>query len=326
MNVLERINNDVPLLIMLIGVPGSGKSTYAEDVLIRSSKGYSKPNIHSSDRLRGELFGSEAKQGDNNLLFTELHKRIKEDLMLGKDVIYDATNIKKKNRIQFLNELKKINCNPICVCVMATYKSCLEHNQNRERKVPEEVIHRMITNWQPPHYSEGFDKIIFAYFPLTDEEKEYYTISKFFEIANKFDQENKHHNLTLGEHCTKAATYIQNNNVCKDNFALLIAAMLHDNGKLHTKTKTNAKGIEDGDCHYYQHNCRGAYEVLFYLLNTDSISDEEKIYISNLIYYHMCPYVEWKQSERVLKRDRELLGDRLYNDVLLLHDADIYAH
>lgn len=154
--------------------------------------------------------------------------------------------------------------------------------------------------------------------------KEKYTIDNFFKVANEFNQENSHHELTLGDHCVKAATYIQER--CPDDLLLLIAAMLHDIGKLHTKTKNNAKGIEDGDCHYYQHHSYGAYECLFYLYLTRQFTEQEMTYISNLIYYHMHPYCQWKQSEKVLNKDKRLLGDKLFNDIMTLHNADIYAH
>lgn len=324
MNVLKRLEANVPLMAMLIGLPGSGKSTLADTITTSGDNEEYKPVIHSSDGLRKELFGDEATQGDNNKLFTELHRRIKADLIAGKDVIYDATNISKKLRIQFLNELKNISCTPICLCVMTSYETCLKNNEKRDRKVPVEVIKRMQMNWQPPHYNEGFKEIKYIFSNLDDEYKEKFTIGDFFNVANEFDQENSHHALTLGDHCTKAATYIQEH--CPDNFPLLIATMLHDNGKLHTKTRTNARGIEDGNCHYYQHHCVGAYNITFYLHYAKQFTEEDITYISNLIFYHMHPYCQWKQSEKALNKDKRLLGDKLFNDIMLLHDADLYAH
>lgn len=313
----------------MCGLPGSGKSSYAKDIDVATPY-ITKPVIHSSDKLREEMFGNEAAQGDNNKLFCELHRRIKNDLMNCRDVIYDATNIKKKERIQFLESLNKINCFPICVVMATEYEACLFNNKRRERVVPDYVIERMWHNWTPPHYGEGFEHIdyIFSYLSdnneITHESMAKYTLGKFFEKADGFNQENKHHTLSLGEHSTKAATYIQEH--APDNFNLLYAAMLHDNGKLFTKTEINAKGEQDGDCHYYQHHCVGAYNSMFYLHRAELIKGENIAEITNLIYYHMHPYIQWKQSERVLNRDKELLGNHLYNDILILHDADLYAH
>lgn len=315
-----RQHSDTPLMIMMCGLPGSGKSTYAQSVFV-ATPSIEKPVIHSSDALRKEMFGDEATQGDNQKLFRELHSRIKSDLLSGKDVIYDATNIKKKERIEFLKQLSKIKCFPICVVIVAGIALCYKQNEFRERKVPTEVIHRMFRNWTPPHYSEGFEFIDYI-FPDKTEPK--YKISDYFNSANKFDQRNSHHSLTLGEHSTKAATYIQEH--CPNNFNLLIAAMLHDNGKELTQTEKNSKGENDGNCHYYQHQCVGSYYSLLYLHTEGFFTNEDMAYISNLIYYHMHPYIQWKSSERVKKKDKELLGVKLFNDIMILHEADLYAH
>ena len=78
---------------MLVGLPGSGKSTISNEL---------NGEVFSSDALRKELWGDENTQGDNTLLFNELHKRIEKGLKEGKNCIYDATNINAKKRIQFL--------------------------------------------------------------------------------------------------------------------------------------------------------------------------------------------------------------------------------
>ena len=109
----------------MVGLPGSGKSTYAKTLTLDG-----KPYIiHSSDKLREELYGDAAIQGDNNKLFAELHKRIKEDLRHGENVVYDATNIKKKNRIAFLRELEDIPCHKDCIVMATEYKACV-YNKN----------------------------------------------------------------------------------------------------------------------------------------------------------------------------------------------------
>ena len=333
---MEKVNyvrkEDKPFLIMMCGLPGSGKSMFATNSInVTSSVGQTKPTVHSSDSVRKELFGDESIQGDANKVFNTLHKRIKDDLAAGKDVVYDATCIKKKQRIAFLKELKNIACTPVCACMATEYSLCLYNNENRERKVPVEVIQRMRMNWQPPHYSEGFEQITYIFSYLNDNNriihtsnKNKYSLGTFFAQANDFDQENHHHNLTLGKHCENAGAYIQATN--PDNFWLLVATLLHDNGKLTTKTRTNAKGVDDGDCHYYQHHCAGAYDAMFYLHSFTGVTEQNIAYVTNLIYYHMHPYNEWKHSEKAHIRDKELLGADFYEDVQLLHSADLNAH
>ena len=40
----------------------------------------------------------------------------------------------------------------------------------------------------------------------------------------------------------------------------------------------------------------------------------------------MRPYTAWKQSEKALRRDREMIGERMYKDIMMLHEADNAAH
>ena len=48
--------------------------------------------------------------------------------------------------------------------------------------------------------------------------------------------------------------------------------------------------------------------------------------VTNMIYYHMHPYLAWKQSEKAKERDKKLLGEKMFNDIMLLHEADLAAH
>lgn len=52
---------DKPFLIMMCGLPGSGKSTFAENsITVTSGVRQYKPVIHSSDGLRKEIYGDES--------------------------------------------------------------------------------------------------------------------------------------------------------------------------------------------------------------------------------------------------------------------------
>ncbi len=82
------------IFYMMVGLPGSGKSFFAEYVY--------NAIVHSSDAIRAELLGDEGDQSQQNMVFTTLHERVLRDLADGKDVVYDATNINYKRRINFL--------------------------------------------------------------------------------------------------------------------------------------------------------------------------------------------------------------------------------
>ena len=82
------------ILIVLVGLPGSGKSSYAEQFkAVDDAICTGVTVIHSSDAIRKELFGDESSQEDNARVFDLMRKRTTEDLKAGKTVIYDATNV-----------------------------------------------------------------------------------------------------------------------------------------------------------------------------------------------------------------------------------------
>lgn len=297
-------------LIMLVGIPGSGKSFWASKELNKLDNCI----IYSSDALRKELYGDENDQSNNSELFNELHNRIRKSLNEGHSVIYDATNLSKKRRIRFLNTLGKVKKK--CVLFMTDLNVCLERNRERNRNIPDAVIHRMYKNFNPPHYHEGFDEIEI----IQCSWKNPYLL---IEQTKNFDQENSHHSLSLGKHLYECNKYLS-----KEDVRLQYAGLFHDIGKLFTKSYVNFKGISDGNCHYYNHHNVSAYEFLLCLTDY-TIEDELKddaLYIANLIYFHMHPYLSWKQSEKAKLKDKARIGNEMYNDIMKLHEADVKAH
>ena len=298
-----------PKFYMLVGLPASGKSTYAKTL---------DGVIFSSDALRAEMWGNEATQGDNQVLLTELHKRIKDCLRNGQNAIYDATNINYKKRMAFLQELKHIDCEKICIFIAVPYEECLERNKQRDRVVPEYVIEKMYKSFNAPYWYEGWDDI-----RVINEFENIYKVIDFIRITQHFNQENHHHSLSLGEHCLKAFQIIRRNakfNVWFEVTDFDIAALTHDNGKVFTKDFHNKKGEETEESHYYNHQYVGAYNSFFF----NDIQDH--LYVAQLIQWHMHPYVQWKDSEKAMVKDRMLLGENLFNDIMILHEADVKAH
>ena len=70
-------SNDWPSLLMLVGLPGSGKSTYIKNHFNQNL------HVHSSDDIREELSGNVNNQDINKEVFELLHKRVKDDLKNG---------------------------------------------------------------------------------------------------------------------------------------------------------------------------------------------------------------------------------------------------
>lgn len=307
--------------IMLVGLPASGKSAYAKGL----KKGY---HIHSSDEIRKELTGDEKTQVVNEKVFQVLHKRIKSDLEQGISCVHDATNISMKRRIAFLNEIQKYECHKKCILFVTPVEVCKERNQIRERKVPEHVFDKMLKQFQSPYYYEGWDEIQIEWYNGKIEP---------IEIDFDMNQDNEHHSLTLGEHMRKTREYFHQHTHYRNlvyNLAYM-ASGIHDIGKQYTKSFIDSKGEPSKYAHYYGHENYGAY--MFLVIGNDGINNNEHLknnkkhirdilYISSLINWHMRPHTAWKQSEKARERDRELIGKYMYNDIMLLHEADLAAH
>lgn len=300
-------------LIFLVGLPGSGKSTYAEEL---AKEGFI---IHSSDKIREEL-GDVNDQSKNEEVFVTLHRRIKEDLRNGKNVCMDSTGLNRKKRVAFLRELKRIPCEKVCILIATPFEICKAQNSKRDRVVPEEVLERMIRSFQMPCCAEGFDDIV-VHYPKKEWAEYYGDIITYVDSLCCFDQCNHHHTLTLGEHMKMAADLMLHDNGGYYDSAVL-AAFSHDIGKVRTKEFKNAKGEPTEEAHYFQHNNVGSYQSLFF--SYPKYGDKQ--YIALLIELHMRPHLEWKQSEKVKQRDFEMFGMETISDLLDIHEADLAAH
>lgn len=297
---------------MLVGLPGSGKSTEAEKI---------NAKVFSSDKLREELYGDENIQGDNTSLFAELHKRIKKCLIEGNDCIYDATNINAKRRKAFLQEIKKIDCEKICIFVATDFDLCIERNNNRDRKVPYNVIKKMYLTIDIPQYREGWDNIIVKRNLIEDKE---YNIFKYMDYLNTLNHENPHHLLTVGYHIQAVTKHIINE--YKLTFAgdidrlkrLTKAAFYHDIGKGFTKTFINTKGEETEVAHYYGHEHVSAYLYCIYEKEEDF-----DLYVADLIGLHMRMYCQSDNKEKTYQKIKNMVGKREFEDLCILHEADV---
>ena len=300
-------------MFMMIGLPASGKSTLAEQI----SKS-EDAEIVSSDNIRKELYGDENIQGDNNKVFRILQERIINGLKNNKNMIYDATNISYKTRMAFLQRLNKLDVEKIAVMVATPYEETLIRNSQRERKVPEEVIKRMYHNFYVPQYFEGFDDIQIKY---TND------YMFFFGDLEDIKQDNPHHRLTVLEHCKKTEEILQKDNK-KLSIPINFAGRLHDIGKLKTKTFINVKGETTDIAHYYHHEKVSAYDSLFYInlrSRVEVMIDEEFVLETiKLIQWHMLLWTN--MSEKTELKYKRLLGEKFWNDLMILHKADEEAH
>lgn len=290
-----------PTLILLVGPPGSGKTTYAEKYLAE----HSNTVYLSSDKIRKELWGDEGTQGDNNEVFYRMQTRAINSLNFGSDVIYDATNITRKDRsyiISLCPKFVKIEAH----IIWAPIETCIERDADRKRTVGKEIIDKMLKRFQAPYYDEGIDEIK-VILPSNFNQQKYIDDSM---NAMKISHDNPHHTLDIYNHCESAYKYIVNNDMC-DNIRAL-AASFHDVGKPYVKAFVNAKGEPSDTAHFYQHQCVGAWMIY------GLVVDEIKVDVAWLVSTHMTPFL----NEKYYKN----LPAYLKTSVDLLHEADLAAH
>lgn len=308
-------------LIMLVGIPASGKTTIAKEY---EKNGYV---WHSSDEIRLEFLLPQTKEG-NIETFNILHRRVHEDLKNGKNVIYDATNMSRKRRIGFLRSLNKIECLKKCIFTLASIETCKERNLKREYPVPDDVYKRMISIFNVPFFTEGWDEIEIV---VTDD-------SEILKINNSdlnVDQENPNHRFTLYNHMK--ATYDYLIGINREDLATV--GFYHDMGKLFTKTYWG----DDMKAHYPCHENWSSYLYLSdhrnYFKNHKDKSVQKndfiQLYNAFLIEHHMRFYnneeafekfkKDISSSKEIAKFNKDFNVD-FWNDLNLIHDADIFAH
>jgi len=145
---------------VMVGAPGSGKSTYA-------SKNLPDAVVISSDNTREKLYGSAEIQGNWSEIEAEMVRLIGNSDKAGKDVVVDATHYRKQYRDNARSILMENGYGKItAVVVDKSLETCLKQNTSRDRKVPTDVIikmHKSLQDSLKSIYNEGFYRIEFIY-------------------------------------------------------------------------------------------------------------------------------------------------------------------
>lgn len=143
---------------VMVGVPGSGKSTWAnKEAQFLEADGFHTAII-SRDEVRKSFIGDGEYFSREDEVFEEFIHQINECLEVGIDYVFvDATHISQGSRAKLLSRLRPDGRTrltfEVCDCGIDT---CIARNNLRKgfSKVPDSAIRKMARGFRPPTPAE----------------------------------------------------------------------------------------------------------------------------------------------------------------------------
>lgn len=147
-----------PSVIMMAGVPGSGKSYLADQF----GELLHLPVI-SSDACREEISGDPNDQSVSRQAWELVYHKAEGAIHDGNSVIIDATHKSREQRQRDIKRYRSYGARTVAaVHVAVTLGTALARNAARERVVPVHVIEHMhdALSQFPPTERDGFDFVV----------------------------------------------------------------------------------------------------------------------------------------------------------------------
>lgn len=144
-------------LTLLMGCPGSGKSTWASNHLDKNTVIISRDDVRFDMVSEDEEYFSKEKE-----VFKEFIRNINLTIECGYDVFADATHLNEASRNKLIRSISVPVDEINIVWIKTDLNIALERNENRKGTrayVPRGVIRRMFYQMTPPSFEEGFKNI-----------------------------------------------------------------------------------------------------------------------------------------------------------------------
>jgi predicted kinase len=147
----DQLTRVRPRIIVLVGLPGSGKSTWARQ---------QGAAVISTDDIRFLLSDDETNQTIHRKVFGTVRYLVRHRIELQRPITYiDATNLTRKDRRPYIKTGQLYDCMVEAIYFNVPIEICKERNRARHRIVPDDVIELMAQRLLPPTIEEGFDAV-----------------------------------------------------------------------------------------------------------------------------------------------------------------------
>ena len=144
-------SSETQRIVVLVGLPGSGKSTYLERLGITPL---------SSDVIRQLLIDDATDQTIHARVFQCLRYLLRQRLAFGRLATYvDATHLTSAERRPYIQIAERYGCAIEALYFDVPLDVCLARNRGRSRVVPEEAVRAMAAKLVPPSAEEGFSRV-----------------------------------------------------------------------------------------------------------------------------------------------------------------------
>lgn len=166
---LIKNSTKVPLKILVLqGVPASGKSTFARSLVLKD-KSYVIVSRDAIREARGDYWIPEHEDYISDIEEFEIRSAIKHNL----NPIIDATNLNPKTIAKWKNLAEELNVNIEFKMFEIDFATALERDSKRERSVGKKVLERFFRNYFPDQLKVYYtDDRLKEPFYLYNDEKE----------------------------------------------------------------------------------------------------------------------------------------------------------
>lgn len=139
------------MLVVLVGIPGAGKSSYARSNF---------RHIVSPDAIRLEEFGVRFDPRIEPEVWKRAYERVAAHLARRDVVCFDATSATRRRRQRLVRLANDAQLPAIAVWFSVPIELAWERNVAREAAVPRRAFRQLARALEPPSTEEGFVAVV----------------------------------------------------------------------------------------------------------------------------------------------------------------------